>query len=90
MSDQVIVNIITTPRDNQSRIYNVRANAGDFIIGEAGRIDINSGQTLEVGMVRLLTVITRLTLQGVRYTAVESEVDYEKIKEILERYFGAR
>ena len=34
--------------DNESRIYNVRANAGDFIIGEAGRIDINSGQTLEV------------------------------------------
>ena len=25
-----------------------------------------------------------------RYTAVGSEVDYEKIKEILERYFGAR
>merc|ERR1711936_1460036 len=61
-------------RDNESRIYNVRANAGDFIIGEAGRIDINSGQTVE----------------GVRYTAVESEVDYEKIKEILARYFGAR
>ena len=35
-------------RDNESRIYNVRANAGDFIIGEAGRIDINSGETLEV------------------------------------------
>ena len=28
--------------------------------------------------------------QGVRYTALESEVDYEKIKEILEMYFGAR
>ena len=44
----VIVKIIVTSRDNESRIYNVRANAGDFIIGEAGRIDINSGQTLEV------------------------------------------
>ena len=33
---------------------------------------------------------TLLNLQGVRYTAVESEVDYEKIKEILQRYFGAR
>merc|ERR1711937_773158 len=61
-------------RDDYSRTYDVRANAGDFIIGEVGRIDINSGQTLE----------------GVRYTALESEVDYGKIKEILEMYFGAR
>merc|ERR1712029_348943 len=52
-------------RDDYSLTYDVRANAGDFIIGEVGRIDINSGQTLE----------------GVRYTALESEVDYEKIKE---------
>jgi len=59
---------------DDSRTYDVRANAGDFIIGEVGRIDISSGQTLE----------------GVRYTALESEVDYEKIKEILEMYFGAR
>lgn len=61
-------------RDDYSRTYDVRANAGDFIIGEVGRIDINSGQTLE----------------GVRYTALESEVGYEKIKEILEMYFGTR
>ena len=33
---------------DESRVYNVKANAGDFIIGEVGRIDINSGQTLEV------------------------------------------
>jgi len=72
--DDEDIEVDVNNRDNESRIYNVRANAGDFIIGEAGRIDINSGQTLE----------------GVRYTAVESEVDYEKIKEILERYFGAR
>jgi len=72
--DDKDIEVDVNNRDNESRIYNVRANAGDFIIGEAGRIDINSGQTLE----------------GVRYTAVESEVDYEKIKEILERYFGAR
>merc|ERR1719219_1250462 len=71
--DDKDIEVDVNSRDNESRIYNVRANAGDFIIGEAGRID-NSGQTLE----------------GVRYTAVESEVDYEKIKEILERYFGAR
>jgi len=72
--DDKDIEVDVNNRDNESRIYNVRANAGDFIIGEAGRIDISSGQTLE----------------GVRYTAVESEVDYEKIKEILERYFGAR
>merc|ERR1719219_629713 len=72
--DDKDIEVDVNNRDNESRIYNVRANAGDFIIGEAGRIDINSGQTLE----------------GVRYTAVESEVDYEKIKEILDVYFGAR
>jgi len=59
---------------DESRVYNVKANAGDFIIGEVGRIDINSGQTLE----------------GVRYTAVEGEVDLERISAILEGYFGAR
>ena len=73
----------------------MRANAGDFIIGEAGRIDINSGQTLEVEIIQLKYFCCQAGikvkyLQGVRYTAVESEVDYEKIKEILERYFGAR
>jgi len=60
--------------EDESRIYNVQANAGDFIIGEVGRIDINSGQTF----------------QGVRYTAVEGEVDQAQISDILERYFGAR
>eukprot|EP00092_Neocalanus_flemingeri_P008053 GFUD01008691.1.p1 GENE.GFUD01008691.1~~GFUD01008691.1.p1 ORF type:complete len:754 (-),score=195.97 GFUD01008691.1:42-2009(-) len=59
---------------DESRTYNVKASAGDFILGEVGRIDINSGQTLE----------------GVRYTAVEGEVDQARIADILERYFGAR
>jgi len=59
---------------HESRIYNVQANAGDFIIGEVGKIDINSGQTL----------------QGVRYTALEGEVDEAQILDILEKYFGAR
>jgi len=58
----------------ESRIYNVQANAGEFIIGEVGKIDINSGQTL----------------QGVRYTALEGEVDEAQILDILEKYFGAR
>merc|ERR1712198_750089 len=31
--------------EDDSRTYDVRANAGDFIIGEVGKIDINSGQT---------------------------------------------
>ena len=44
---RIIPPLLNCFRDNESRIYNVRANAGDFIIGEAGRID-NSGQTLEV------------------------------------------
>jgi len=57
-----------------SRVYNVKANAGDFIIGEVGRIDINSGQTFE----------------GVRYTAVEGEVDEAKISDILMKYFGTQ
>ena len=42
--DNLTVNFDHT---DESRIYNVKANAGDFIIGEVGRID-NSGQTLEV------------------------------------------
>merc|ERR1712047_57695 len=55
---------------SKDRIYNVQASAGDFILGEVGRID-NTGQTL----------------QGVRYTAVEGEVDEARITEILNRYF---
>lgn len=56
-----------------TRVYNVQASAGEFILGEVGRID-NYGQTL----------------QGVRYTAVEGEVDEARIADILNRYFGAR
>jgi len=74
LEDKDIQVSVDDNREDDSRTYDVRANAGDFIIGEVGRIDISSGQTLE----------------GVRYTALESEVDYEKIKEILEMYFGAR
>merc|ERR1711988_1937300 len=74
LEDKDIQVSVDDNREDDSRTYDVRANAGDFIIGEVGRIDINSGQTLE----------------GVRYTALESEVDYGKIKEILEMYFGAR
>jgi len=70
------VNDVKVDFDHQDehKIYNVQAKAGDFIIGEVGRIDINNGQTLE----------------GVRYTALEGEVDPLRISQILERFFGTR
>ena len=43
--DKITVNF---DHGEKSRSYNVKANAGEFIIGEVGRIDIDSGQTLEV------------------------------------------
>merc|ERR1712032_1806281 len=61
LEDKDIQVSVDDNREDDSHTYDVRANAGDFIIGE-----------------------------GVRYTALESEVDYGKIKEILEMYFGAR
>merc|ERR1719412_2684930 len=70
------VNEVKVDFDNQDehKIYNVQAKAGDFIIGEVGRIDINNGQTVE----------------GVRYTALQGEADPLRIREILNRFFGAR
>merc|ERR1711981_767230 len=56
------------------KTYTVEAKAGDFIIGEVGRIDVNNGQTLE----------------GVRYTALDGEVSQRRISQILERFFGTR
>jgi len=58
---------------DSTKIYNVQAKAGDFIIGEIGKINVNSGQTLE----------------GVRYTAVDGILDKGQISDILNRYFGA-
>jgi len=60
-------------QDNH-QTYTVEARAGDFIIGEVGKIDVSNGQTLE----------------GVRYTAVEGKVPQERISQILELFFGAR
>merc|ERR1711879_941779 len=73
---QYEVNEVKVDFDNRDehKIYNVQAKAGDFIIGEVGKIDVNNGQTVE----------------GVRYTALEGEVDPLKIAEILNRYFGTR
>merc|ERR1712173_444183 len=61
------------PQDNH-KTYTVEAKAGDFIIGEVGKIDVNNGQTLE----------------GVRYTALDGEVSQRRISQILERFFGTR
>lgn len=73
-SEDYEVNDVKVDFDHQDehKIYNVQAKAGDFIIGEVGRIDVNNGQTLE----------------GVRYTALEGEVDPLRISQILERFFG--
>ena len=35
-------------RRDEHKSYNVQAKAGDFIIGEVGKIDVNNGQTVEV------------------------------------------
>ena len=45
------VNNVKVDFDHQDnhKTYTVEAKAGDFIIGEVGRIDVNNGQTLEVG-----------------------------------------
>ena len=45
---------------DEHKIYNVQAKAGDFIIGEVGKIDVNNGQTVEV---RELTLTAVFNLQ---------------------------
>jgi len=61
-------------KEDDTKTYNLKANAGDFIIGEVGIIDVNSGQTL----------------QGVRWTARSGEVDEARISEILQSVFDAK
>ena len=34
--------------ESEHKIYTFEAKAGEFIIGEVGKIDINNGQPLEV------------------------------------------
>ena len=54
------------------RVYNVQSKVDQFIIGEYGTINKNSGQTL----------------QGVRYTAIDdSSVDPKIIFDTLQKYF---
>ena len=86
------VNDVKVDFDHQDehKIYNVQAKAGDFIIGEVGRIDVNNGQTLEVtSKLNLFLSLILIFLQGVRYTALEGEVDPLRISQILEKFFGA-
>ena len=42
---------------DEHKIYNVQAKAGDFIIGEVGKIDVNNGQTVEVRELTLTTAV---------------------------------
>ena len=44
---QVIVTVQYFPEEDV-KTYNVHRKTGDFVIGEAGKIDLNNGQTLEV------------------------------------------
>ena len=48
------VNEVKVDFDNRDehKIYNVQAKAGDFIIGEVGKIDVNNGQTVEVNTIQ--------------------------------------
>jgi len=75
-SEEYEVNNVKVDFDHQDnhKTYTVEAKAGDFIIGEVGKIDVNNGQTLE----------------GVRYTALDGEVSQRRISQILERFFGTR
>lgn len=59
---------------DHTKIYNVQAKAGDFIIGEVGKINVNNGQTF----------------QGVRYTAVDGYLDQGQISDILKQFFGTQ
>ena len=44
--------------------YTVEAKAGDFIIGEVGRINVNNGQTLEVSLFKSVLSISFVFLPG--------------------------
>ena len=57
----------------------MRANAGDFIIGEVGKIDINSGQTLEV-------IITNITSSFVKDIGKVGDF-YRHTKNVLDLLF---
>ncbi len=64
---------VEVERDGDRRVYNVQSKVDEFIIGEYGTINEQSGQTL----------------QGVRYTAVDdSSIDPKLIFDTLVKYFN--
>ena len=70
--DEVEVEVERVAGVPNRRVYNVQSKVDQFIIGEYGTINENSGQTLK----------------GVRYTAVDdSTVDPKIIFDTLQKYF---
>ena len=70
--DEVEVEVERVAGVPNRRVYNVQSKVDQFIIGEYGTINENSGQTLK----------------GVRYTAVDdSTVDPKIILDTLQKYF---
>ena len=70
--DEVEVEVERVAGIPNRRVYNVQSKVDQFIIGEYGTINENSGQTLK----------------GVRYTAVDdSTVDPKIIFDTLQKYF---
>ena len=63
---------IEVEKTGDKKVYNVQSKVDDFIIGEYGTISESSGQTL----------------QGVRYTAVDSSVDQKLIYDTLTKFFN--
>ena len=92
---RLIVDVEYFPEE-KVKTYNVHRKTGDFVIGEAGKIDTNNGQTLEVNMMHYLASRSGVTInnvvfisQGVRYTFLAEFLDTNQISEILRTYFGA-
>lgn len=48
----VIVDVQYLPEEDV-KTYNVHRKTGDFVIGEAGKIDLHNGQTFEVTLLLL-------------------------------------
>jgi hypothetical protein len=42
--------VVQYNEQDETKSYNVHQKTGDYIIGEVGKINLNNGQTLEVGM----------------------------------------
>jgi len=69
--DDVRVDVAHT---DELQIYNVQANAGNYILGEVGKINRNNGQ-IE---------------QGVRYTIEGGSLNQDQIDNLISKYFGTQ